>query len=489
MYTLSIYEMVDLDVLKKMVTSLYEATGIAVGILDDKGILLVSAGWRSFCMKYHSSSSEAQRRCNSSFNYIINNVWKGPLFYKCQNGLNEIGVPVNVDGFHVATIIIGQFWFDYDNINENYFIQQANMYGLDHNEYINAIKSLPVYTKDKINNIIEYYQNLVSILVKDSILELKFQKIKQQSDKKQKGLRMLNSLYSKSSKTVELEYRLESVQRIIIETLNVDFITIYLYDDIFNKLVMYSSSGLSDVFVNSFKYISPNDGLVGKTFTEKQRDLCLTKNIPNENYIPYYINEGIKMAGCYPILFENNCLGVIGFGYKRVAVFTEEDHYFLDSICNFVAILLNNSILLNKLKKDLEERKDIERSISRINNDVEIAREEAKRVRSIFRYNLSHELRTPMNGIFGMIQLLEMEELSDEQRTTVNILKESAQRMICLINNITDMIMIETGQVYKQERVFDINHTVDEIIDYFSEKIRKKTYPSVTLLMIMYLNM
>ncbi len=474
MSTISINELVDIDVLRKMVNSLYDAAGIPVGILDDQGDVLAMVGWRNFCKNSHMVYLECQKKCSSSLNYIINNVWKGTISYKCQNGLNEIGVPVNVDGFHVATIIIGQFWYEDEVIDEAFFKTQAKECGLDEEKYISEIHNLPRYSSVKLNSIMDYYKDLLSMLIESNMIKMKFNKVKNQVDKKQKGLRMLNLLYSNSSKIVELQDRLESVHRIILDTLNVDYVSIYIYDEVYKMLVLYSATGLSEEFASLFKHVSPGEGIMGKTYLEKQRNMSLAKNIPDQEHVPSYINEGIKLAGSYPILFQKNCLGVICFGYKRIAVFTEEDHFFLDSICNFIAIILNNSILMNQLKKELEDRINLQQNLSKVNCEAENAIEEAKRVRSVFRYNLSHELRTPINGIFGMVQLLEMEDLNEEQKSTVNVLKESTQKMIELINNISEMIMIETGQITKQERIFKVDEILMSLADIFHNRLLEK---------------
>ena len=474
MSTFSINELVDIDVLRKLVNSLYDVAGIPVGILDDQGDVLAMVGWRNFCKNTHLAYSECKKKCDSSLNYIINNVWKGTIKYSCQNGLNEIGVPVMVDGFHVATIIIGQFWYEDELIDEAYFRSQAVECGLDEDNYISEISSLPRYSRLKLNSIIEYYNNLLSMLIENNMIKMKFDKVKSQVDKKQKGLRMLNLLYSNSSKIVELQDRLESVQKIILDTLNVDYVSIYIYDEVYKMLVLYSTSGLSEEFASLFKHVSPGEGIMGKTYIERQRNMSLSKNIPDQEHASLYINEGIKLAGCYPIIFEKNCLGVIFFGYKRMAAFSEEDHFFMDSICNFIAIILNNSILMNQLKKELEDRINLQQNLSKVNCEVENAIEEAKRVRSVFRYNLSHELRTPMNGIFGMVQLLELEDLNEEQKSTVNVLKESTQKMIELINNISEMIMIETGQITKQERTFKVEEILTGLADAFHSRLCEK---------------
>ncbi len=72
---------------------------------------------------------------------------------------------------------------------------------------------------------------------------------------------------------------------------------------------------------------------------------------------------------------------------------------------------------------------------------------EASRAKSEFLANISHELRTPMNGIIGMTLLALDTEPTAEQRECLQTVKESAESLLTIITDILDFSQIESKAV------------------------------------------
>lgn len=171
-------QLVDIDQIQRMLEAQYKVTGVLSAILDSDANILAAAGWQDICTRFHRVHPETCKRCRESDLYIKEHLadFSGEyLDYKCRNGLRDVAVPVIIAGEHLATFYTGQFFYDDDKLDLEYFREQALEFGFDEESYLEALSRVPVFTREQIRNIMEFYRNLVQIMVDMGLKYLELQ--------------------------------------------------------------------------------------------------------------------------------------------------------------------------------------------------------------------------------------------------------------------------------------------------------------------------
>jgi PAS domain S-box-containing protein len=127
--------------------------------------------------------------------------------------------------------------------------------------------------------------------------------------------------------------------------------------------------------------------------------------------------------------------------------------------------------------RDVTERKRFERTLEEKNVELGRAKETAEKAnlaKSDFLSNMSHELRSPMNAILGMADLLWESRLNAEQMQYVEIFQRAGANLLLIINDILDLSKIEAGHLDLESVEFDLEEVVNQAMELSAVKARAK---------------
>ncbi|MGN0941738.1 MAG: PAS domain-containing sensor histidine kinase [Selenomonadaceae bacterium] len=102
------------------------------------------------------------------------------------------------------------------------------------------------------------------------------------------------------------------------------------------------------------------------------------------------------------------------------------------------------------------------------------AAEAASKAKTIFISNISHEIRTPINGMLGMLELAERSTISDKVRNYIENARSCSEDLLAIINDILDFSKLESGRMKLESIGFDTREMFSRIEAVYSELARKK---------------
>ncbi len=214
------------------------------------------------------------------------------------------------------------------------------------------------------------------------------------------------------------------------------------FPDIFRKASLEDNPHIGKT-ITTKKLVVIND--TGKEeLTEAERQIVEKRGLGSIIYVP--------------LLADNEVVAVLIFGtFDQAHIYTDHEKVMCKALSNIASLALENSILFGNLIIAKEKA------------------EESDRLKSAFLNNISHEIRTPLNAIVGFTGLLDQPNLSSEEKEQFyNVIVQSNNQLLSIINDIINISQIESNQIVLSERRTNLNQIIKNLYSQFLPEAKKK---------------
>lgn len=136
---------------------------------------------------------------------------------------------------------------------------------------------------------------------------------------------------------------------------------------------------------------------------------------------------------------------------------------------------------IDRALNEAEEKRILakaQEALKQQNKELRIAKqkaEESDHLKSVFLSNMSHEVRTPMNGIIGFSELLIRSDDPIKQEKYVRTIQNSCEQLMHIINSIVDISLIEADQVHVNKTEVELEHIFNYVNSILQEDFERKS--------------
>ncbi|MBF0409151.1 MAG: response regulator [Candidatus Riflebacteria bacterium] len=424
-------EIIYLSEIEKTLRLLSELFSISIGIFNNDGESIFSNS-ELLCpsvFKPGSNNNSDCFLCNGKINLIDHTKKPSPacepFHTRCQKGFHHIVSPIFFQDSRQANLVFSYFLTEDDECKlpdiKHYF--EINMCDID--KLCSKIHNFPVFSSEKINLL----SNLCQSLAQDF------------SIRASRNMRLINETRGHIHSRSLLKDSRESLDNFLNASSIVSYEHSFLTGEMktngkWAEMLEYSNDSYPKTVAAWKENIHPSD---------------LSDTIKNFNdHISGVTNI---FEGIYRFQSRN---GKWKWFLDRGKIISRDEH-------GKALSMLGARIEISQLKATQNDQ-----------FQAKLTLDEVQQIKERFLANVTHEVRTPLNGIIGMTGLLLDSELDQKQHQYADTIRKSSEALLSLMNDLLDFSNFETGTVELEQFSFDIRNMIEDIAEMLAAKVHRK---------------
>lgn len=407
---LELEDVFDSQSFQSIINNFYNLTHIPLSITDNKGKILVGAGWQDICTQFHRSCPETNKHCIESDTQLTKDVLKGEFkLYKCKNNMWDISTPIIIAGKHLGNVFSGQFFFEDEQPDYEIFRKQARKYGFNEEKYIKALDAAPRLSRETINKGMVVLMEFADIISQMSYNNIKIAKSLSKSKKLAQTLKENEEKYRFLADNLEKQVHKRTAE-------------LQTEKNYLNTILSTTKSGIYIVDSNyELEYLNP---MIEKDFGLYKGQKC---------YEYFYKKDGICSNCKIQQAFEGN---TVEWEHK-----SSKSNKTYDVLATPIT-KKNSSILVFLYDVTRRDKAEIERE--KLIEELKNSNQELQS----FAYITSHDLQEPLRTIASFAQLLQRRykgQLDEDADDFLDYMVSGATRMKSMVQGLLDYSRAGTG--------------------------------------------
>ncbi len=269
-----------------------------------------------------------------------------------------------------------------------------------------------------------------------------------------RDLQIASDVSRQITTVLDIEKLLQDVVKLTASSFNFAVVFVYLLDEQRQMLNCAAGANADGQIIELRHDIRLNAVPNVIALAARTRELTMVNDVQQSSH-PAFPDTKSELA--IPMMLGNRLLGIFDLQSEQLNRFGREEINVLKTLAEQIAIAVRNAQLFANVQA------------------AQSAAETANQAKSIFLANMSHELRTPLNAILGFSQLMVRDSATSRtQREYLDIISQSGEYLLQLINDVLEMSKIEAGRVPLNPENVDFYHLLLGLEDMLKVRASSK---------------